>query len=163
MQGVSVGARGPGRGPDGQLVLGALLPRARHHGGRHHGRKHQVVDISNYLLYLYLHYLPQPARGRQLLHLLPGDWAGQARAPGHLRGPGAQRGGRDQDRGLQGALPPRAGAGETGLKKLHPNFIRRFVITEKAPTRAFSWLKAPTSNFTFKTLLRHAKRALTPR
>ena len=35
-----------------------------------------------------------------------------------------------------------------------------FVITEKAPTRAFSWLKA----FTFKTLLRHyAKRALTPR
>ena len=28
-------------------------------------------------------------------------------------------------------------------------------ITEKAPTRAFSWLKAPTSTFTFKTLLRH--------
>ena len=55
MQGVSVGARGPGRGPDGQLVLGALLPRARHHGGRHHGRKHQVVDISNYLLYLFLY------------------------------------------------------------------------------------------------------------
>ena len=28
----------------------------------------------------------------------------------------------------------------------------------------FSWLKAPTSAFTFKTLLRHyAKRALTPR
>ena len=36
-------------------------------------------------------------------------------------------------------------------------------ITEKAPTRTFSWLKAPTSAFTFKTLLRHyAKRALTP-
>ena len=36
-------------------------------------------------------------------------------------------------------------------------------ITAKAPTRAFSWLKAPTSTFTFKTLLRHsAKRALTP-
>ena len=35
--------------------------------------------------------------------------------------------------------------------------IRRFVITEKAPTRA-------TTAFTFKTLLRHyAKRALTPR
>ena len=34
--------------------------------------------------------------------------------------------------------------------------IRRFVITEKAPTR--------TTAFTFKTLLRHyAKRALTPR
>ena len=29
---------------------------------------------------------------------------------------------------------------------------RRFVITEKASTRAFSWLKAPTSAFTFKTL-----------
>ena len=38
-------------------------------------------------------------------------------------------------------------------------------ITEKAPTRAFSWLlKAPTSAFTFKTLLRHyAKQTLTPR
>ena len=42
--------------------------------------------------------------------------------------------------------------------------IRRFVITEKTPTRAFSWLKATTTAFTFKTLLRHyAKRALTPR
>ena len=41
--------------------------------------------------------------------------------------------------------------------------IRRFVITEKAPTRAFSWLKAATTAFTFKTLLRHyAKRVLTP-
>ena len=39
-----------------------------------------------------------------------------------------------------------------------------FTITEKAPTRDFSWLKAPTSAFTFKTLLRHyAKRALTQR
>ena len=37
-------------------------------------------------------------------------------------------------------------------------------ITEKALTRAFSWLKAPTTAFTFKTLLRHyAKQALTPR
>ena len=39
----------------------------------------------------------------------------------------------------------------------------RFVITEKAPTRAFSWLKVATSAFTFKTLLRHyAKRVFTP-
>ena len=31
-----------------------------------------------------------------------------------------------------------------------------FTITGKVPpTRAFSWLKAPTSAFTFKTLLRH--------
>ena len=37
-------------------------------------------------------------------------------------------------------------------------------ITEKAPTRAFSWLKAATTAFTFNTLLRHyAKQALTPR
>ena len=37
-----------------------------------------------------------------------------------------------------------------------------FVITEKAPTWAFSWLKAATT--TLKTLLRHyAKWALTPR
>ena len=40
--------------------------------------------------------------------------------------------------------------------------IRRFVITEKAPTRAFTWLKAATTAFTFKTLLRHyAKQELT--
>ena len=37
-----------------------------------------------------------------------------------------------------------------------------FTITEKASTRGFSWLKAPTIAFTFKTLLRrYAKRALT--
>ena len=30
-----------------------------------------------------------------------------------------------------------------------------FTIMEKAPTRAFFWLKVPTSAFTFKTLLRH--------
>ena len=38
-----------------------------------------------------------------------------------------------------------------------------FTITEKAPNRAFSCLKAPTSAFTFKTILRHfAKWALIP-
>ena len=37
--------------------------------------------------------------------------------------------------------------------KVHP--IRRFVITEKAPTRAFYWLKEATTAFTFRTLLRH--------
>ena len=42
--------------------------------------------------------------------------------------------------------------------------IRRLVITEKAPTRAISWLKVATTAFTFKTPLRHyAKQALTPR
>ena len=39
-----------------------------------------------------------------------------------------------------------------------------FTIMERASTRAFSWLKVPTTAFIFKTLLRHyAKRALTPR
>ena len=38
---------------------------------------------------------------------------------------------------------------------LQKRSIRRFVITEKAPTKAFSWLKAATTAFTFKTLLRH--------
>ena len=50
------------------------------------------------------------------------------------------------------------------LLVLQTKAIQRFVITEKAPTRAFSWLKVATTAFTFKTLLRHyAKRALTPR
>ena len=35
--------------------------------------------------------------------------------------------------------------------------------TEKAPNKAFSWLKVATTAFSFKTLLRHyAKLALTP-
>ena len=50
-------------------------------------------------------------------------------------------------------LPP--GVGVQGIAS--KSSIRRFVITEKAPTRA-------TTAFTFKTLLRHyAKQALTPR
>ena len=46
----------------------------------------------------------------------------------------------------------------------YPNVPEDFSITEKVPTRAFSWLKAATTAFTFKTLLRHyAKQTLTPR
>ena len=37
----------------------------------------------------------------------------------------------------------------------YPKVPEDFTITEKAPTRALSWLNAPTSAFTFKTLLRH--------
>ena len=37
-------------------------------------------------------------------------------------------------------------------KSASKSSIRRFVITEKAPIRAFSWLKAATTAFTFKTL-----------
>ena len=41
--------------------------------------------------------------------------------------------------------------------------VESSLITEKAPTRAFSWLKAASTAFTFKTLLRHyAKLALIP-
>ena len=46
-------------------------------------------------------------------------------------------------------LLPRAGVPHSASK----SSIRRFVIMEKAPTRAFSWLKAATTAFTFKTLL----------
>ena len=60
---------------------------------------------------------------------------------------------------------PAAGRGRhRGQSSASKSSIRRVVITEKAPTRAFSWLKAATTAFTFKTLLRHfAKQALTPR
>ena len=36
---------------------------------------------------------------------------------------------------------------------MSPKVHEDFKITDKAPTRAFSWLKAPTSAFTFKALL----------
>ena len=42
--------------------------------------------------------------------------------------------------------------------------LRFYLITEKDPTTAFSWLKVPTSAFTFKTLIRnyamHQEKAL---
>ena len=37
------------------------------------------------------------------------------------------------------------------LQTIH-RFHNRFTITEKDPTRAFSWLKAATTAFTFKTI-----------
>ena len=55
-----------------------------------------------------------------------------------------------------------------GLSQLHLELqtIHRFHnrFSQRRSLRAFSWLKAPTSAFTFKTLLRHyAKQTLTPR
>ena len=38
----------------------------------------------------------------------------------------------------------------------YPKVREDFTITEKAPIRAFSQLKAPSSAFKFKTLLRHS-------
>ena len=78
---------------------------------------------------------------------------------------------------LHGEGPGGGGAGEDAADVEGSGFLLRvvlcsapsvsqsvFTITEKAPTRAFSWLKAPTSTFTFKTLIRHyAEQALTPR
>ena len=54
-----------------------------------------------------------------------------------------------------------------GLVKLHLDINFRasnedFTIKDESPTRTFSWLKPSTSDFTFKTLLRHyARQALT--
>ena len=53
--------------------------------------------------------------------------------------------------------------GQISIMSRAANDSSVFTITEKAPTWAFSWLKAPTSASTLKTLLRHYdKRALTP-
>ena len=75
---------------------------------------------------------------------------------------------RKLERPGQGRGWPGQKVGSYALKLLKCTVISSvpsvFTITEKTPTRAFSWLKAPTSAFTFKTLLRHyAKQALAPR
>ena len=64
---------------------------------------------------------------------------------------------------LVASLETSGGAEHGELGSASKSSIRRFVITEKAPTRAFSWLKAATTAFTFNTLLRHyAKQANVP-
>ena len=45
--------------------------------------------------------------------------------------------------------------GHKSFKRTFANIMGSFTITEKAPNSAFSWLKAPTSTLTFKTILRH--------
>ena len=46
--------------------------------------------------------------------------------------------------------------------ELETNLCEFFTIMEKSPTMAFSWMKAATTAFKFKNLLRHyARRALT--
>ena len=53
--------------------------------------------------------------------------------------------------------------GHGTLNIIAANDLSVFTITEKAPSRAFSWFKAPTRAFTFKTLIRHyTKQTLTP-
>ena len=63
--------------------------------------------------------------------------------PGHGHDPSAG------DRSARRAVPASEGLGTSASK----SSIRRFVITEKAPTRALSWLKAATTAFTFRPLL----------
>ena len=46
--------------------------------------------------------------------------------------------------------------------ELEKNVREVSTITEKAPTKAFSWLKLATTALTFKTLLRHYDKQLTP-
>ena len=41
--------------------------------------------------------------------------------------------------------------------ELHTKVREYFTITEKTPTRAFSWLKVPTSGFTLKQAPKHGK------
>ena len=48
------------------------------------------------------------------------------------------------------------------VPQIDPSVPQPVVQSRRRPPRAFSWLKAATTAFTFKTLLRHyAKRALT--
>ena len=75
-------------------------------------------------------------------------------------------------RNLQHSVLSASGSGKALLNQNHIiSAVKRSIGSTtgfhnhgEGPTRAFSWLKAPTSAFTFKTLLRHyAKRGLTPR
>ena len=57
---------------------------------------------------------------------------------------------------------PATGTGTRASNESQRKIREDITITEKAPTRAISWLQAPTSAFTFQTQLRHyAKQALT--
>ena len=90
-------------------------------------------------------------------------WGRAWRRPAARRGRGGGRSGSPGTRGTSCHRTPRPGSWSIVrvITSAPKRSIRRFVITEKAPTRAFSWLKADTTAFTFKTLLRHyAKRAL---
>ena len=73
----------------------------------------------------------------------------------HIFSPGAGGG---------GLMPPNDSRHQPSLVTTHltarqcrlaANDLSVCTITETAPTRAFSWLKAPTDAFTFKTLLRN--------
>ena len=69
--------------------------------------------------------------------------------------------GGQQHRSQLGAQPGHQAAG--GNIRASIKVREDFTITMKVHTRAFSWLKVPSSAFTFKTLFKHyAKQALKP-
>ena len=80
--------------------------------------------------------------GPGVLGLAPAGYSGVGGGVGELAG--AEGGARAPDRGEAECEGRHQGSASKSC-------IRRFVITEKAPTRAFSWLKAATTAFTFKT------------
>ena len=55
-----------------------------------------------------------------------------------------------------GTLETRAG------NEVYPKVREDFTIREKVPTMDFSWLKVPTSAFTFRTLLRQLRHYAKP-
>ena len=77
---------------------------------------------------------------------------------------GGQHGGRGQPAARLRPADTEPGlAARRYILKLQTKVRKDFTITKKAPIRAFSWLKAATTTFTFKNLLRHyTKQALTP-
>ena len=85
-------------------------------------------------------------------------WKGEWR---HQAAPARSRGGRSGSLSCNYNSAPGPAACMLPLPRTHIlaprtiRSIRRFVITEKDPTRAFPWLKAPTSDFTFKTRAAH--------
>ena len=79
-----------------------------------------------------------------------------------LTAPGLRAGASGKDQDVRGRSSCLWSAVRSSAVKRSIGSTTGCTITEKAPTRAFSWLKAPTS--AFKTLLRHyAKQAVTPR
>ena len=84
----------------------------------------------------------------------------RARCHGPTGGRSQGRGQGDRDRAHGRVSPVSSGSVPFALCiHLYPSELvlltinqRSCTITEKAPTRAFSWLRAPTSAFTFKTL-----------
>ena len=97
----------------------------------------------------------------QLLEAAAGELVREGRRrqqPRHLVQPRQQQLLLLVEEGVRGPRPELGVTWRTGeVTSASKSSIRRFVIMEKAPTRAFSWLKAATTALTFKTLLSYKK------